>query len=572
MTTRRALTLALTAALALALLAPAAPVVTAQEDPHFQAYVAENTLTPGTVQTLEVTIVNRPRDLGDGVETARNVKVDFREGGRPFTILSGTKVLGEMPDGVYRTTTLRLKVHEDAPAGKYRIPIDVTHEFDLRDRDVRTTHAVVFVEPRARFRVDATESTVAVAGTGTVTVAMTNVGEEAATNAAVTLRSRSADVRFGRSDAASRFVGVWEPNETRVLEYEATAGDGAETRSYTLHATVDYDDADGNPATSRALPLGMTPVPEQTFAVRNVDSTLRVGEEGTLTGEVVNAGDRPARNAVVVLAGTTGTVSAVEREYALGTLEPGAAGAFRFDLEASADAEAGPRQLSLAVEYRDLDDEPRTSDDLDVRAQVGERRDEFDVVALDATLTAGSSGQLRLAVTNTLEEPVTDVSAKLYLEEPLSSSDDEAFVERLAPGETATLTFEAGATGGAVAKDYPVQVDVRYDDADGDTLISDTYQLAVGVAVSERGSGLPVTLLGAGAAALVVVGGVLAWRRREAGEADVDADADVKATADADPHPDRSGDGGSAAGDGAEDADGAEGANANAGTAASDGE
>jgi hypothetical protein len=499
--------------------------VAAQEDPHFEAYVEEDTLTPGEVQTLEVTVVNRPRDLGDGVETARNVKVDFRQGDRPFTILSGTKVLGEMPDGVYKTTTLRLKVPHDIPAGKYRIPLDITHEYDLRDRDIRTAHAVVYVEPRARFQVEATESTVPIDGTGTVTVRMTNVGEEAATNAAVNLESRSADVRFGGSDAASRFVGVWEPNETRVLEYEATASEQAETRNYTLFARVDYDDTDGNPAASRELPLGVTPIPEQTFEIRNVESSLRVGEEATLTGEVVNNGDRPARNAVVVFESTTGTISSVESEYALGTLEPGAASEFQFTMEATTDAEAGPRQFSFRVRYRDVDDEQRTSDSLDVRTQVAERRDEFDVGALNGTVVAGSSGTLELRVTNTLDEPVTDVSAKLYVEDPITSEDDEAYVQRLEPGQTATLVFEVGASGSAIEKDYPVQVDFRYDDVDGDTLISDTYQLPVTVEIRERGSSLPLPLVGAGVALLVVVAGVLYWRRRGDGDGDGDGDA-----------------------------------------------
>jgi uncharacterized membrane protein len=127
---------------------------------------------------------------------------------------------------------------------------------------------------------------------------------------------------------------------------------------------------------------------------------------------------------------------------------------------------------------------------------------------------AGSSGTLELRVRNTLEEPVTDVSAKLYVEDPITSGDDEAFVERLEPGQTATLTFEVGAARSAIEKPYPIQVDFRYDDADGDTLISDTYQLPVTVEVRERGSGLPLPLVGAGVALLAVVGGVLYWRRR----------------------------------------------------------
>jgi hypothetical protein len=167
------------------------------------------------------------------------------------------------------------------------------------------------------------------------------------------------------------------------------------------------------------------------------------------------------------------------------------------------------------VRYRDVDDEQRSSDSLDVRTEIAERRDEFSLEGVDASVQAGSGSRLEVAVTNTLDEPMTDVSAKLYTESPLSSGDDEAFVERLEPGQTVTFVFDVSASGSALTKAYPVQMDFRYENADGDTEISDTYQLPVSVTVEERGSGVPVSLPGAGALVLVVVGGVaLAYRRR----------------------------------------------------------
>jgi len=76
-----------------------------------------------------------------------------------------------------------------------------------------------------------------------------------------------------------------------------------------------------------------------------------------------------------------------------------------------------------------------------------------------------------------------------------------------------TIVFQLSADGGATEKTYPVKMDFQYDDEDGDTIISDTYQVPVDVAGGS--GGLPITLiilavvlLGGGA------GGALYYRRR----------------------------------------------------------
>ena len=71
----------------------------------------------------------------------------------------------------------------------------------------------------------------------------------------------------------------------------------------------------------------------------------------------------------------------------------------------------------------------------------------------------------------------------------LTSSDDEAFIDRLESGETETITFAISAGGSALSKSYPVSLDFQYDDADGDTLLSDTYQVPVTVEEPEGGEG-----------------------------------------------------------------------------------
>jgi hypothetical protein len=111
-------------------------------------------------------------------------------------------------------------------------------------------------------------------------------------------------------------------------------------------------------------------------------------------------------------------------------------------------------------------------------------------------------------VPNTGDEPVRDISGKLFADDPVTAVDDEAYVPALAPGESATLSFEVEAGGDAMPKAYPLSVDLQYDDAEGDTEVTDSRQVALTVAEQSSGGGgggLPITLLG-GVGALALVG------------------------------------------------------------------
>jgi hypothetical protein len=122
-------------------------------------------------------------------------------------------------------------------------------------------------------------------------------------------------------------------------------------------------------------------------------------------------------------------------------------------------------------------------------------------------------------VTNTGDEPLSEVSVKTYFTDPLDSGDDEAFVPALDPGESATVEVAASAGGDALTKQYPVSVDVQYTTPDGDTELSNTHRVAVDVVeASGRGDGLPVSLPVVGGLALAAVAAVGVVVRRRRGE------------------------------------------------------
>ena len=517
--------------LVVSIVVPGLALARARGEPDLSVHLVDDDVTPGQDVALQLVIQNAGEvayatsaSEQARVTTARAVRVTLEPGSAPIEVQTGAQSIGNVPEGVSSPIAFNVSVDEGAETGEYTLPVEVTYtytsvigrdgEYNERTR-TRNLELTLVVEDGASFDVVAASAEDFFGQSGPVELTIENTGTGTAHDAEVAVTSQSSQLRFGDSETASTFVGEWPAGETRTVSVEGNLAQGSDRRSYPLSATVSYEDGDGEDAASEPLRVGVSPRVESRFAVSDVESTLAVGEEGTVTGTVVNEGGSTARNAVLVLSADTRNLEPVETEYSLGDLEAGGSAEFSFDVEVSESAAGGPRQLDFTVRYRDRNNEVVESDQIDARVDVGPKRDTFSVVPANATLEAGSSGQLRLEVTNQGDEPLSDISAKLFANDPIATGDDEAFIDRLEPGESDTIVFGVSAAGSALEKSYPVSLDFQYDDADGDTLLSNTYQVPVQVTEPEDDGGPPILLI---AAVVVVVAGVgyYLYRRRQA--------------------------------------------------------
>jgi hypothetical protein len=176
-------------------------------------------------------------------------------------------------------------------------------------------------------------------------------------------------------------------------------------------------------------------------------------------------------------------------------------------------AEAVPHRFDFNVNYRDENGISRETDDLEFLAEVNGDRDAFLVEPVNNTIPAGGSRPLDVRVTNNLNQTVTDIEGKFFADDPLDSTNDETFTGSLDPGETTTVTVDLSAAGSATIKNYPASIDFRYVDSEGDSKLTDSYQVAIGVTEPETGGGPPVGLI-VGALVVVGGGGFYLWRRR----------------------------------------------------------
>jgi hypothetical protein len=440
------------------------------------------------------------------------------QSGNPSLTFGGSPTaeshVGDWPAGERRTFEFGANVAGDAEPRSLLLRTTVDYE-DV-DGVARTASLSAGVTParEGTVRVTGVETTAAPGDTGRLTLELENTADRPLRNARLELRSPNAALTFGGSPTVTAFVGEWGSGETREVTVESAFAEGAEEQAYAVDASVTYDATDGRTARTRTVTFGARPAAEQSFALGSTDASLRVDSEGTLSGTVTNDGPAAVENAVLVLEDPGSNVVATEREFALGDLEAGASGSFEYEVEVSSSARSGPRQFTYRLRYDEADGDTRQSDPLHARHEVAPSRQVFQVET-DASVGAGGSTGLDVRVTNNGDEPVTDVSAKLFADSPISVSDDEAFVSTIDPGETETLTFTIGAAGSATPKTYPVSLDFQYDEPDGDTKLSDTYRVPVEVTERQGGGGIlglgpfaGAGVAGVGLALVLTVGGL----------------------------------------------------------------
>jgi len=474
--------------------------VTVEGEPDLSAFLPENTVSPGEETRLVVQLSNAgttddggldtPPEGEQAVTTARSVEVELDDGDAPVTVQTGTTPLGDLPAGSIGQAGFEVVVDEDADPGVYEldatVDYDYTEEISNDDRDeeseTETFELELVVTEDARFEVVDVDEDLQVGETGTVEVTLENVGEEDLRDATVSIASRNRDLRVDSGLNATRFVGDWEAGEEKTVEVEATARNTSAPHRYALAATVEYVDEDGDPQRSFPRSFGVRLDDEQSFEVDDVESDLRVGEDGSVVGTITNDGPQPVADAVVRLVDGDGDVVA-RRPVVVGDLDDGESEDFRIPVDVAAAAEPGERRLSFVVDYVNSDGDARRSDRLFDTVTVMTERDAFAVTDVEESLQVGETGTVELTLANLLDEDVTDATVTVRSPNAdLRLGGDGAatrYVGDWDESDLETVAVEATVADGAGTQRYPLEVTVSYTDEDGDEQTADVLVVSV---------------------------------------------------------------------------------------------
>jgi len=121
---------------------------------------------------------------------------------------------------------------------------------------------------------------------------------------------------------------------------------------------------------------------------------------------------------------------------------------------------------------------------------------DFLIVNATGALSAGiKKAQIVATYKNIGEDTVKDAIARLSIFKPFSSTDDQAFIGTLAPGEEKTVVFRLDVDSDATPKDYGINSEIKYTDINGDFVISESMKIPVVVKAASTSLLMPAIVI-----------------------------------------------------------------------------
>ncbi|VVB71987.1 Uncharacterised protein [uncultured archaeon] len=137
---------------------------------------------------------------------------------------------------------------------------------------------------------------------------------------------------------------------------------------------------------------------------------------------------------------------------------------------------------------------------------------DFEIMNASGIVSAGAKkASIQASYRNIGDEPIKDAVARLSIFKPFSSTDDQAFIGTLQPGEERTVVFRIDVDSDATPKDYGINSEIKYTDINGDTVISESMKIPVTVKAASGSLLLPAIVV----LVIIVAAGGYMYRKKQ---------------------------------------------------------
>lgn len=242
-----------------------------------------------------------------------------------------------------------------------------------------------------------------------------------------------------------------------------------------------------------------------------VPENLTVGSEGYISLKIRNTGPENGTDAVVAITRNgQSPVIPIDSTVFIGDFPGNGTASCRFTVAVSDEAEEQTYPVDISVMYRNSEGSLVEASPVTIGIPVGSKP-EFEIISSPPQVTAGSGALIEVRYRNTGSTTVYGAQARITAHDPVSVSDNVAFLGDIGPGESATARYEITVDGAAGPGDYSFDTRLRYRDALDSSHESDTVPLPVKVLPAARG----VIVIAAGIIIIIAAGiAVFLYRRR----------------------------------------------------------
>lgn len=226
-------------------------------------------------------------------------------------------------------------------------------------------------------------------------------------------------------------------------------------------------------------------------------------DSNVISIDVVNNGEKTAENVVLGLdlPGFFERTSSFSARQALGNLQPGEVKTAEFTFDVNSTAPSGLVTVEGDLSYSSGDSSSDITEPVDFEIFM-EGKPQYRLEVVESDLSTGSTGQLRIRITNTGSEESSSTRIRVLdsSDQPFTYSSSSQYIGTLEPGQSGEAVFEVDTESSAVAKDYLIDFETR--GVKGTEVFVEDETLRAEVESSQSESGLPILPIGI----LVVLG------------------------------------------------------------------
>jgi hypothetical protein len=242
---------------------------------------------------------------------------------------------------------------------------------------------------------------------------------------------------------------------------------------------------------------------------------LTVGSEGYLNLKIKNTGPENGTMASVkLLRNGQSPIIPVDTTLFIGEFPSGDTVACRYKIAVSKDATNQMYPVDLVVSYTNREGTVVTSSKTTIGVPVN-AKPPFTILSPVPEVPRGTGRTIEVRYQNDGNMTVYDAQARISLHDPLTIGDNTAYLGDIAPGESVIARYEVEADAAAEPMVYSFESTLRYRDALGTSLESDTLLLQIAVVPAASGSGGSLLLAGGILAVIVAcVAFLVYWRKK----------------------------------------------------------
>jgi hypothetical protein len=291
-----------------------------------------------------------------------------------------------------------------------------------------------------------------------------------------------------------QMVGDLKGGDTLLVNFKARTNPDAAAGTYILPMTVHYTflshaDQYGQDmlqyfyeTKDETLNIPLKIKPEIILQVISAEpEEVNVGTEGFVHLVLENIGNEDGTEAVVVLSPVgTSPVQPVASSVYVGDFNMRSQINLRYKVSVQDSAEPGTYPVNVVVNYKNQDGVFVTSAPAVIGIPVaGKIR--FSVVSTPNQVYPGTQDVLEITYKNTGSAPVNSAQARIYTQDPFTTTDDVSYLGDMIVGETKVARFEVTVDQKATAKEYALDSEMSYRDSLDNDQVSDRIPVPVDV-------------------------------------------------------------------------------------------